>query len=134
MQLRKKLAENLRSIRKSKHWTQDKLARICKINKTNIGYIEQERISTSIDTLDKISKALDTDPCILCAANTISFNKGDLAFCFWGDEGMEYYPISSNLKDSISFLTSFLKSNNISQDFVIEKLKNINIPYDYYVT
>lgn len=71
MNLRKRLADNLFAIRKNLGISQKELSKISKINITYIGYIENSQVAASIDVIEKIAKALDTDPCLLLARNTI---------------------------------------------------------------
>ena len=75
MNLRKRLGDNLVAIRKSIGLTQEDLAKISKINRTTIGYIENYRSAVSIDILENLSESLETDPCLLLARNTLVIPK-----------------------------------------------------------
>jgi DNA-binding XRE family transcriptional regulator len=54
----KKLAEKLKSFRKEKGYTQEKLAELAKIDPTTVIAIENERRNPTFKTLSKIAHAL----------------------------------------------------------------------------
>ncbi|MDO5329613.1 MAG: helix-turn-helix transcriptional regulator [Coriobacteriia bacterium] len=133
MGARKRLAINLSLIRKSRHVSQIKLAQICELDKNSIGYIEQLRTNPTLSTIEKLSHALKVDVSLLFSNNYTELEIGDLAFCFLTHDGMEFYPITDNFSDAVRFLMSFFQANNYSKDVLKERLKNLNIPYDYYI-
>ncbi len=53
-----KVAANLREARNNKGVSQEKLAFEAKLNRAYIGYIERGERKPSVETLDKIAKAL----------------------------------------------------------------------------
>lgn len=55
------LGSNIRSARKEKGWTQEKLAELSGINDKEVSHIEQGRRNITIDTLVKICNALNVD-------------------------------------------------------------------------
>lgn len=54
------IGNKIRNLRKQKLLTQECLAELANINVTYLGKIEREESSPTIDTLDKIAKALNT--------------------------------------------------------------------------
>jgi len=52
-----RLGSNIRTARKEKGWTQEKLAELSGINDKEVSHIEQGRRNITIDTLVKISTA-----------------------------------------------------------------------------
>ncbi len=60
--LKKQLGQKIKLVRKSKNMTQEQLAEIVDIGVPNISYIENGKFAPSIDTLQKIAKALDVEP------------------------------------------------------------------------
>jgi transcriptional regulator with XRE-family HTH domain len=62
MNLRARLAWNLRAIRTQKGVTQENLAVDAKIDRSTISEIERERFNVSIDLIDRIAAALAIDP------------------------------------------------------------------------
>lgn len=59
MDIKKRLGENLREIRKQKGWSQEKLAFECELDRTYISGIERGIRNPTIVILDKIAKILD---------------------------------------------------------------------------
>ena len=57
--IRKVVRTNLRRLRKTKGLTQEDLAFKIGVSRAYIGYIEQGRNIPSLDTLEKLAKALD---------------------------------------------------------------------------
>ena len=53
---------NLKSIRKEKHITQEKLAEMCETDTAYIGQIETKKRFPSITFIEKISEALGIEP------------------------------------------------------------------------
>ena len=58
--IHQQLAENIRKVRKEKGLTQEQLAYEAELNRAYIGYIERGERNPSVDTLNKIAKALKT--------------------------------------------------------------------------
>lgn len=53
-----KIADNIRRIRKDRNITQEALAHEAGLNRAYIGYIERGERKPSVETLEKIAKAL----------------------------------------------------------------------------
>ncbi|NKW81779.1 helix-turn-helix transcriptional regulator [Ochrobactrum pecoris] len=62
MSLRERVARNLRRLRHDRSMSQEELAYRAKINRNYVGMLEREEYAVSIDTLEKLSIALDVDP------------------------------------------------------------------------
>lgn len=60
--LKKLLGNKIREHRKKKNLTQEQLAELVGIGTANISYIENGKFAPSMDTLDKLSTALDVYP------------------------------------------------------------------------
>jgi transcriptional regulator with XRE-family HTH domain len=58
MNSRKVVGWNLRTLRNERGFTQEKLAAISGVDQGYIGTLERGRVNVSVDTLDKIAKAL----------------------------------------------------------------------------
>jgi len=56
------LGKNLKRLRSEKQWTQDDLAETCDLSVKMIQKIEYGKTSPSLDTIDKLAKALSTSP------------------------------------------------------------------------
>lgn len=54
----KVIGENIRTLRRAKGWTQETLARKCRMNSDHLSTIELGTVNVSIVTLIKIAKAL----------------------------------------------------------------------------
>jgi transcriptional regulator with XRE-family HTH domain len=59
MNLRERVAKNIIDRRKSVGQSQENLARRAGLSRAYVGKIENARFSASIDTLEKIARALD---------------------------------------------------------------------------
>jgi transcriptional regulator with XRE-family HTH domain len=57
-EVHQKIAKNIQRIRKEKTLSQEELAHKAGLNRAYVGYIERGERKPSVDTLDKISKAL----------------------------------------------------------------------------
>lgn len=57
-EVHQKIAKNIQRIRKEKALSQEELAHKAGLNRAYIGYIERGERKPSVDTLNKISKAL----------------------------------------------------------------------------
>ena len=73
--IQKRLAENIKRIRKEKKLTQFELAEKANVSDETIKNIEVCRAWTSEKTLSQITEALDIDICKLFMPVTSSFNK-----------------------------------------------------------
>ncbi len=62
MNLKARLAWNLRAIRTEKGITQENLAVDAQVDRSTISEIERERFNASIDLIDRIATALAVDP------------------------------------------------------------------------
>lgn len=62
MNLRERVARNLRRLRQEKSVSQEELAHRAQVNRNYVGMVEREEYSVSIDTLEKLATALDVDP------------------------------------------------------------------------
>lgn len=58
MKLRAIVARNLRVLRRQKELTQEELAYKAGINRNYVGQIEREEKSPTVDTIEKLAKAL----------------------------------------------------------------------------
>jgi transcriptional regulator with XRE-family HTH domain len=61
MKLRQVVARNLRVMRKQKGLSQDELAFQAGINRNYVGQIEREEKSPTVDMIEKLAIALETD-------------------------------------------------------------------------
>ncbi len=71
MDLREIFRQNVKSFRKSKNLTQEKLAELCDLSTNYIGDIERNRRKVTIDTIEKIANDLNIDPADLLNKNNI---------------------------------------------------------------
>jgi transcriptional regulator with XRE-family HTH domain len=62
MGLKQTVAENVRRLRLERGYTQKSLSRRADINSNNVGMIEREECSPTLDMLEKIANALEVDP------------------------------------------------------------------------
>ncbi len=65
MDPRKIFGANVRSVRLSKGWSQERLAEVCGLHRTYISGIESGTRNPSLTNLVKISDALEVDLCHL---------------------------------------------------------------------
>jgi transcriptional regulator with XRE-family HTH domain len=65
MNLRERVAKNIIDRRKSVGQSQENLARRAGLSRAYVGKIETARFSASIDTLEKIARALDVEADVL---------------------------------------------------------------------
>jgi transcriptional regulator with XRE-family HTH domain len=68
MALRSVLAKNLRRIRLETGLSQEALADRAGLDRTYISALERERYSASVDTIDRLARALDVEPAELITA------------------------------------------------------------------
>ena len=54
-----KIGKNIRTLRKNKKLSQEQLAERCNLHRRYIGALERDEKSPTIDTLEKIVKALE---------------------------------------------------------------------------
>ncbi|MFI3300119.1 MAG: helix-turn-helix transcriptional regulator [Candidatus Gastranaerophilales bacterium] len=59
MELKKQIGEKIKQIRKNKGFTQEQLAEMIEIEVPNLSNLERGKFAPSIDTLQKLSKALN---------------------------------------------------------------------------
>jgi transcriptional regulator with XRE-family HTH domain len=76
MNLRARLAWNLRAIRTAKSITQENLAVDAHVDRSTISEIERERFNVSVDLIDRMAAALAVDPLDLLAP--LPSNSGQL--------------------------------------------------------
>lgn len=62
MRVRAIVAKNLRRLRRAKALSQEELADRAGINRNYVGMLEREQHAATIDMLEKLAGALDTDP------------------------------------------------------------------------
>ena len=65
MNLRERVAKNIIDRRKSVGQSQENLARRAGLSRAYVGKIENARFTASIDTLEKIARALDVEADVL---------------------------------------------------------------------
>lgn len=53
------LAHNIKTLRVSKGWSQERLAEQCQLHRTYIGGIERRERNVGIDNIEKIANALE---------------------------------------------------------------------------
>ena len=70
--IQKLIAENLRSIRKEKGFSQEKLSALSDVDRTYIGYIENCKYNVSVKVLCEFAKALEVDVVLFFQDNTVS--------------------------------------------------------------
>ena len=68
MELRRIVARNLRRVRQQKGMSQEELADAAGINRNYVGMIERCENAASIDTLERLAKALEVDPAVFLSA------------------------------------------------------------------
>jgi transcriptional regulator with XRE-family HTH domain len=57
--LRQRFADNLRELRKSRGLTQEELAEKAGLHRTYVGSVERGERNVTIDSMDRLAKALD---------------------------------------------------------------------------
>ena len=70
MNLRERVARNLRRLRQEKSVSQEELAHLAQVNRNYVGMLEREESAASIDMLEKLALALDIDPIEFLRADT----------------------------------------------------------------
>ncbi|MBS1902868.1 MAG: helix-turn-helix transcriptional regulator [Bacteroidetes bacterium] len=65
MTLEEIIGSNVRGFRKRLGWTQERLAEVAELHPTYVGDIERSNANLSIDTLKKLSKALQVEAHVL---------------------------------------------------------------------
>lgn len=60
MSTEKMIGQRIRSMRKERNWTQEKLAEEANVSTNHVGNVERADKSVSLHTLDKVAKALNT--------------------------------------------------------------------------
>lgn len=61
MDIKKKLGQKIKAIRKAKGFTQEKLAELIDIEPPSLSYIETGKFSPSVETLQKLANILQVD-------------------------------------------------------------------------
>ena len=79
MNLRERVARNLRRLRQEKSVSQEELAHLAQVNRNYVGMLEREEYAASIDMLEKLALALDIDPIPLIVIEIIASNIGGTA-------------------------------------------------------
>jgi len=62
MNVRERVARNLRRLRQEKSVSQEELAHRAQVNRNYVGMLEREEYSASVDMLEKLAIALEIDP------------------------------------------------------------------------
>lgn len=62
MQLRTRVGLNIQELRRAKGCSQENLAHAAGVDRGYMGKLENGKYSASLDTLEKISRALEVDP------------------------------------------------------------------------
>jgi transcriptional regulator with XRE-family HTH domain len=70
MELRHRVAKNVKALRLERGYTQEELSELAGIDRNYTGMIERRERSPTVDTLEKIAKALEIDPAKLLTART----------------------------------------------------------------
>jgi len=65
MELRQRLANNIRRLRLLKGWSQEDLAAAAEIDRTYVSAIERCRYSVSLDVLERLARALEVEAHLL---------------------------------------------------------------------
>lgn len=65
MNLRKIVGDNIKGLRKKMEWSQEDLALEANVERAYLGRIERSEFSVSVDTLEKIARALKVKPHLL---------------------------------------------------------------------
>lgn len=66
--LRKRLASNIKRLRKERGWAQEQLGEHAELSQVYLSRVENARVACSIDTLAAIAFAMNVDPVVLVAA------------------------------------------------------------------
>jgi transcriptional regulator with XRE-family HTH domain len=66
--LRRRLAENVRRLRKEKKLSQEGLSETCGFHRTYISHVERSVTNITLDNLQRIADALGADPSTLVKA------------------------------------------------------------------
>lgn len=142
--IRQKLASNLYAYRKYNNLSQEKLSQKSKIHKSQIGNIENGRVSATIDTVEKLAIALKTDPCLLLARPMLHmpntgikkqiiiptfFTEGVASYAFWTNKGMEFHPISNDSFHNTLAMMGLLQANEITGKDLLSEANKLHIPY-----
>ncbi len=69
MKLKQVVGDNIRFIREKRGWSQDELAVVAKMSKTFIGDVERAEKIMSLESLEKVAKALKVTPAVLVTPN-----------------------------------------------------------------
>lgn len=95
--IRAKLAANVSAYRQFNNLSQQALASKSGVDRSQIGHIENQRISTGVDILEKLAAVFRIDPCMLLARSILKmpstgikrasivptfFNEGVAAYAF----------------------------------------------------
>jgi transcriptional regulator with XRE-family HTH domain len=72
MGLKQTVAKNIRVLRLARGYTQEELSELAGINRNYTGMIEREERSPTVDTLEKIAKALNVEPIALLSIRSKS--------------------------------------------------------------
>lgn len=75
--LRRRFAENVRQMRTAKKWSQERLSEICGFHRTYISQVERSVTNISLDNLQRIAEALETDPSTLLKAQLARSGKAE---------------------------------------------------------
>lgn len=73
--IREKLAANVYAFRKYNNFTQEQLAKISKVDRMQIGNIENMRVSTGVDIIEKLATSFNVDPCVLLSRPILKMPK-----------------------------------------------------------
>ena len=146
--IRQKLASNLYAYRKYNKLSQEKLSKKSKIDRTQIGNIENDRVSSTIDMVEKLAISLKTDPCLLLARPMLQmpgtgikkqtiiptfFTEGVAAYAFWTDKGMEFHPIASGTFRNQLHMMALIQANGVTGKDLLSEFERLHIPYKDYL-
>ncbi|MCP4607161.1 MAG: helix-turn-helix transcriptional regulator [Planctomycetes bacterium] len=70
-EINKEVGLNIRKIREDKGLSQEKLAALADLHRTYIGQIERGEKNVSLESLEKIAKALDVDIRVLVDVDSV---------------------------------------------------------------
>ena len=87
-------AKNMRLRRKELNLSQEKLGELCGLHRTYIGGIEQFLRNPSMESMQKIAKALKLDVSLLTNKDYEAISKSEYSICHFKQGEYEFTPIN----------------------------------------